>query len=443
MVVHPAGGSAARSSISARSRPEGSTRRFSADRGDLDRALHLASRQGRPQHAWAARLRGPRAVRGYARAVERFGRMQWRDSYAGAPPWRRKGCPVDWYMTLKIATTAGELRLYDESRRIYLPGGLPPAAPPNSNPPSLAQGRLAETLARLAEEGPEDLYTGEIAAAIAADVKAAGGVLAAEDLANCRPRIVPALDLPYRGYTFQAARGLSAAPTLADVLDRLEARASATGPTPITSRLSSRRCSRPMRGGSKGWATSKPPAELHDAHHRGRPRRRGRRADHDAAVELRQPLCAAADRHPDENGIMWFDPRPGAGRTRSAPGKRALTNMCPLSSRATAAALWRWRVGRAAHSRRGAADGEFCRRFRHEPGRGGASAADRCERPGRLAIDRRLPETVIDRHSGQAARRSSSTRSGRSNSPARTSCCGARTASITASPTRCRRGQRR
>src|SRR5579862_2810290 len=114
----------------------------------------------------------PSAVRGYALAVERFGRMPWRDLVTPAVALARQGLPVDWWVTVKSATAAADLQRYDESRRIWLPGGLPPVCPPNGEPPSLGLGRLADTLARLAEYGPDDFYQGEIAAAIAADVGA-------------------------------------------------------------------------------------------------------------------------------------------------------------------------------------------------------------------------------------------------------------------------------
>src|SRR5438067_1078082 len=130
----------------------------------------------------------------------------------------RAGLPVDWYVTLKTANAAEDLRRYDESRRMWLPDNLPPVCPSSGEPPALILGRLADTLSRLAEAGPDDFYQGEIAQAIAADSAAAGGVLSAADLAECRARIVPSLEIAYRSYALQAARGLTAAPTLADVI---------------------------------------------------------------------------------------------------------------------------------------------------------------------------------------------------------------------------------
>src|SRR5437762_6862120 len=118
----------------------------------------------------------PSAVRGYALAVERFGRTPWRDLLAPAVALARQGLPVDWFVTLRTAVAAPELRRYDETRRIWLPNDLPPVTPENGEPPVIANPRLADTLARLADYGPDDFYQGEIAQAIAADTRAAGGV---------------------------------------------------------------------------------------------------------------------------------------------------------------------------------------------------------------------------------------------------------------------------
>src|SRR5437660_5161836 len=88
----------------------------------------------------------PSAVKGYAAALERFGRTPWRDLVAPAAALARTGLPVDWYVTLKTANAAEDLRRYDESRRVWLPQDLPPVAPPNGEAPSLKLGRLADTL---------------------------------------------------------------------------------------------------------------------------------------------------------------------------------------------------------------------------------------------------------------------------------------------------------
>jgi gamma-glutamyltranspeptidase/glutathione hydrolase len=272
----------------------------------------------------------PSAVRGYALALERFGRMKWRDLVAPAAALARDGLPVDWYVTLKVASAAADLRRYGESSRVYLRDGLPPTAPANGAAPSLGLGRLGDTLARLADAGPDEFYRGDIAQAISADVREAGGVLSAEDLAACRARIVPALDIAYRGHVFEAARGLTAAPTLADILDRLSARRFGAKPdgdyfealaaalhAAYTARLAGLGDAEPADGTCTSHITA---------------------VDRDGTIAALTTtlLSSFGSRYVlprtgilVNNGIMWFDPRPGQPNSM-APGKRALTNMCPV-----------------------------------------------------------------------------------------------------------------
>jgi len=340
----------------------------------------------------------PSAVRGYALAVERFGRLPWRDLVAPAVALAKEGLPVDWYTTLRIANFAHDLRRYDESRRIYLPDGLPPVEPSVGREPALALGRLAETLARLAAEGPEDLYTGGIAAAIVADVKAAGGVLAAADLAECRPRIVPSLDIPYRGFTFQAARGLSAAPTLADVLDRLDRKSFAKRPDALYFEAVVEALQQAYAARLERLGDTEPPGENCTTHITAVDREGG------IAALTTTLLSTFGSRYVlprtgilMNNGVMWFDPVPGQPNS-IGPGKRALTNMCPL----IVARDGRPRLGIGASGGRrilGAVlqlasfvvdFGMSPEDAAHHP-RVDVSGADG------VAIDRRLPEAVIDR----------------------------------------------
>src|SRR4029077_4818510 len=85
-------------------------------------------------------------------------------------------------------------------------------------------------LERLAEAGPDDFYQGEIAHSIAADTRAAGGALSAEDLEGRQAPIVPRPAIPYRGISFQTAPGLTAGPTLGRVLRHLAERRFAEKP---------------------------------------------------------------------------------------------------------------------------------------------------------------------------------------------------------------------
>ena len=91
--------------------------------------------------------------------------------------------------------------------------------PYQGKPGFFRQGNLPATLERLGQAGLRDFYEGEIAASVAADAKALGGVLSLEDLRNCQARTWPAEEVGWRGRTLQLTGGLTAAPTLKRVLE--------------------------------------------------------------------------------------------------------------------------------------------------------------------------------------------------------------------------------
>jgi gamma-glutamyltranspeptidase/glutathione hydrolase len=272
----------------------------------------------------------PSAVRGYALAVERFGRLPWRELVKPAVALARAGLPVDWFTTLKAAAAAADLRRYEESRRVWLPDGLPPVCPPDSDSMSLPLGRLAETLERLAETGPADFYEGEIAHSLVADTRAGGGVLSAEDLANCRARVARALELPYRGATFQTAPGMTAGPTLAGILRSLGGQKFAGAPDghyfeAIVNALREAYADRLQNAGDVEGGSRTSTTHITAIDREG-----------GIAALTTTLLSSFGSRYvlPGtgilmNNGVMWFDPRPGRPNS-IAPGKRALTNMCPV-----------------------------------------------------------------------------------------------------------------
>jgi gamma-glutamyltranspeptidase / glutathione hydrolase len=272
----------------------------------------------------------PSAVRGYALAVERFGRMPWSELVTPAIALARAGLPIDWFTTIKVAAAAADLRGYAESRRIWLPDGLPPVCPPEADSPRLPLGRLADTLERLAEAGPDDFYQGEIARLIAADTRAAGGVLSAEDLRRCQARIVPALDIPYRGVSFQTAPGLTAGPTLGRVLRGLAEHHFAAAPDAAYFEvvIESLRHAYAERLETMGDVEAGAPTST--THITAVDRQGG------IAALTTSLLSSFGSRYVlprtgilMNNGVMWFDPQPGRPNS-IMPGRRALTNMCPL-----------------------------------------------------------------------------------------------------------------
>ena len=272
----------------------------------------------------------PSAVAGYAAMLARWGRMPLADVMAPALALARRGLAADWFTTLKVANAAATLRLYPESARIYLPDGLPPVAPYQGTPGFLFLGRLADTLEHLSHAGLRDFYDGEVAATLARDIATMGGVLSTADLAGCAALLRPADEIAWRGRTLQTPGGLTAAPTLARVLAGMEGRDAAAPDARWFAALA-----RAMRA-----AYAERLAGLGD----GEPRSAESCTTHltvcDAdgtMVAMTTTLLSSMGSRvvlPEtgvlmNNGVMWFDPAPGRPNS-VAPGKRPLTNMCPV-----------------------------------------------------------------------------------------------------------------
>ena len=274
----------------------------------------------------------PGLVAGLGLALEGFGTIDWRSALAPAIALAERGLPVDWFSTLSIAVEARELVEFDGVREVYLPDGLPPA-PADDGVAHLPLGNLARTLRRLAEAGPRDFYEGEIAGSVTRELRAAGGSLAPEDLSGYHASVRPALEIDYRGITVSTVPGLTAGPTLAAVLraltGTLRPRAPAAGPDAAAYRAyaATLAAAYEERFTTLGHAS---PASSCTTHLCVVDR-------HGTLVALTQTLLSRFGSKlllPEtgillNNGIMWFDPRPGRPNSLAA-GKRPLSNMCPV-----------------------------------------------------------------------------------------------------------------
>jgi gamma-glutamyltranspeptidase/glutathione hydrolase len=244
----------------------------------------------------------------------------------------RRGLSQDWFTTLKVANAASTLRLYAESARIYLPGGLPPVTPYQGTPGYFRLGNLAGTLERLQQAGFADFYSGEVAAAIAADVRELGGVLSAADLAGCKARVLPAVSVPWRGRTLHLSNGLTATPTFRRVMELMEG-ADWSGGAPGTAwHLAFAKAMQ--------TAYAERLAGLGDAEPKGADSCTTHLTVCDAEgmmVAMTTTLLSSMGSRVVlprsgvlmNNGVMWFDPVPGSPNA-IGPGKRPLTNMSPV-----------------------------------------------------------------------------------------------------------------
>jgi gamma-glutamyltranspeptidase / glutathione hydrolase len=341
----------------------------------------------------------PSSTAGYALMHERWGKLPLAEVVAPAIALARRGLPQDWYTTLKVGSSASVLRRYPESARIYLPDGLPPVAPYQGTPGFFRLGNLGATLEHLARAGLRDFYEGEIAASIAADVKAMGGLLSAEDLRGCQARVRPATEVTWRGRTLQLTGGLTAAPTLMRVLDRMaEAPYAAGRPSPAWYVALARAMKAAYAERLAGLGETEPNGANTCTTHLTVCDAEG------TMVALTSTLLSSMGSRvvlPSSgvllnNGVMWFDPRPGQPNSM-APGKRPLTNMLPVILRDGARP---WIAAGASGGRRilasvfqtltYAADfGMTLEEAAHHPR---IDVSD----PDKVSVDRRMPAAVID-----------------------------------------------
>ena len=278
----------------------------------------------------------PTYVAGAAAALERFGTRSWADCLGPAVELAERGLVADWYATLKIASTAARLAADDECRRVYLPGGFPPCSEWGGPPSRLRLGRLAETLRRLGQAGPRDFYEGAIARSLVADAQRLGARLGPEDLAGVEVRIRESLVVPYGGATVHAAPGLTGGPSLARALGLLaERRAGEGGFRPETEADLA-----VAYAGALAVAYAERLAAIgHDAEaawpacttHLSVVDREGNLV---ALTQTLLSLFGSRVMFPEtgvlmNNGVMWFDPRPGRPNSIAA-GRRPLSNMCPV-----------------------------------------------------------------------------------------------------------------
>ena len=273
----------------------------------------------------------PAAPSGYAFMHGRWGALPLAEVIAPAQALARRGLPQDWFTTLKVANSAAILRLYDESARIYLPNGLPPVAPYQGTPGFFRLGNLAGTLDRLAVAGLRDFYEGDVAASIANDVAAMGGVLDRDDLLACHARLTKPQEVPFAGRTLQLVGGLTASPTLARVLEQMAAEPFGDAPGASWFAALARAMQRAYAERLAGLGDAEPMAAESCTTHLTVCDAEG------GVVAMTTTLLSSMGSKvvlPGSgvllnNGIMWFDPRPGQPNSL-APGKRPLTNMLPI-----------------------------------------------------------------------------------------------------------------
>jgi gamma-glutamyltranspeptidase / glutathione hydrolase len=148
----------------------------------------------------------PGAVAGLWEAHQRAGRLSWESLLAPAIATAESGLEVTWVLLIEIAARLAEIESYPPLAAILLPRGRLPRARTADDPGErLDQRELAETLRRIAREGPDAFYRGAVSAAIAGSIAAGGGILSAEDLGAYAPKVLREQPARYRGLQFVTA----------------------------------------------------------------------------------------------------------------------------------------------------------------------------------------------------------------------------------------------
>ncbi len=272
----------------------------------------------------------PGAVSGYGLAAATWGRTPWADLVAPALALAERGHRVRWWTTLQVAAEASLLARYPTSSAVWLPGGLPPVMGPQATPSFLPLAAFAKSLRVLAVEGPRSLYEGTLARSVAADVRAAGGFLSGSDLAGYSARFAEPLRLERGPAVYHLPGGLTAGPTFAQALAQLPA-FDAGEPGPETYGTYAKVLVDAYRSRLEHLGHAEHPADRSCTSHISAADGEGN------LVMLTTTLLSPFGSRmvlPDSgilmnNGINWFDPRPGRPNSLGA-GKRPLSNMCPL-----------------------------------------------------------------------------------------------------------------
>jgi gamma-glutamyltranspeptidase/glutathione hydrolase len=137
----------------------------------------------------------PGAVEAWARLVADHGTMELCRLLAPAIELAVAGYPVAPRVARDWGNSTGALNRAEAARRIFLPDGRPPRVGEIHRQPA-----LADTLRRIAREGPAGFYEGEVADDMVATLRQEGGLHTLEDFAAHHGDYVEPIKSSYRGH---------------------------------------------------------------------------------------------------------------------------------------------------------------------------------------------------------------------------------------------------
>ena len=160
----------------------------------------------------------PGTVAGLAAALEEWGSIDLDQAVAPAIRLAGEGFQLGHRMILWLVENRGLLQRFPETAGIYYPGGWPLLSGE-----TWVQKDHAETLRKIARNGPDAFYKGDIATMICDDITQNGGFLRTSDFEQYRPIVSDsALEGTYRGVNIRAVDGPNAGVSLLEILNIIE-----------------------------------------------------------------------------------------------------------------------------------------------------------------------------------------------------------------------------
>lgn len=160
----------------------------------------------------------PGEVRGLAEAHKRWGKLPWRrlvqpsvDIAAGWAVGKELGLRIHWPIFRSLF-----LHNSDWSR-IFAPNGVL-----LKEGDTIQRVNLSRTLSLIAERGSDAFYHGEIADGIVSKIRAEGGIVTHEDLANYEVKVSRALESTYRTRKVYTSHAPTSGPVLLHMLNLME-----------------------------------------------------------------------------------------------------------------------------------------------------------------------------------------------------------------------------
>lgn len=250
----------------------------------------------------------------------------------------RQGLEVDAWTSLQIAAHAREFSLYPDAARVWLDeNGLPPMPNRDGTTKRLALEPLADTLQMLVDDGLDSFYRGQLARRLLGDIERLGGRLVGDDLEAYEARHRPALAGHYGNAVLYAMPGLFAGESFLRVFELLQAADyGGIGPDAAAYLAYARALDQAYRERLEEQGDRDTPEPASTSHFCVV----DRFGNMVAWTQTLLSLFGSRVWLPEtgilmNNGVMWFDPRPGRPNSM-APGKRPLSNMCPIIAQSPA-----------------------------------------------------------------------------------------------------------